>query len=101
MAGTWALVTGSTRGLGRTTAEWLAKAGASIIVSGREDDAVADSVAAIKAIGTDAIGIPADLADYSEAHRLAEAAIAAVPSIGILVNNAGMSIRGSFWDVTR
>jgi NAD(P)-dependent dehydrogenase (short-subunit alcohol dehydrogenase family) len=100
LAGTWALVTGSTRGLGRTTAEWLASAGASIIVSGREVDAVADSVEAIKAIGTDAIGIAADLSDYSEAHRLAEEAIAAVPSIGILVNNAGMSIRGSFWDVT-
>lgn len=100
LAGKWALVTGSTRGLGRTTAEWLAREGASIIVSGREADAVANSVAAIKAIGPDAIGIPADLSDYSHAHRLAESAIAAVPKIDILVNNAGMSIRGNFWDVT-
>lgn len=100
LAGKWALVTGSTRGLGRTIAEWLARDGASIVVSGREQDAVEDSVQAIKAIGSDAVGITADLAVYAEAHRLAEAAIAAVPAIDILVNNAGMSIRGSFWDVT-
>ena len=40
LAGKTALVTGSTRGLGRTMAEWLANEGASIIVSGREADAV-------------------------------------------------------------
>ena len=33
LTGKWALVTGSTRGLGRTMAEWLARDGASIIVS--------------------------------------------------------------------
>ncbi len=100
LAGTWALVTGSTRGLGRTTAEWLARDGANIIVSGREEDAVADSVAAIRALGVEAVGITADLSRVSQAHRLAGEAIAAVPAIGILVNNAGMSIRGNFWDVT-
>jgi NAD(P)-dependent dehydrogenase (short-subunit alcohol dehydrogenase family) len=100
LAGKWALVTGSTRGLGRTTAEWLAQEGAAIIVSGRDQEPVAESVAAINAIGPDAIGITADLADHAEAHRLAKEAIAAVPRIDILVNNAGMSIRGNFWDVT-
>jgi NAD(P)-dependent dehydrogenase (short-subunit alcohol dehydrogenase family) len=100
LAGKWALVTGSTRGLGRTIAEWLAKEGASIIVSGRDEEPVAESVAAIKAIGPDAIGMTADLADHAEAHRLAEDALAAVSQIDILVNNAGMSIRGNFWDVT-
>jgi len=100
LAGKWALVTGSTRGLGRTTAEWLAQEGAAIIVSGRDEEPVAESVAAIKAIGPDAIGITADLADHTEAHRLAKEAIKAVPQIDILVNNAGMSIRGNFWDVT-
>jgi len=100
LSGKWALVTGSTRGLGRTTAEWLAREGASIIVSGRDEEPVADSVAAIEQLGVDAIGITADLSDHQDAHQLAEAAIAAVPQVDILVNNAGMSIRGNFWDVT-
>ncbi len=95
-----ALVTGSTRGLGRTTAEWLARDGAAIIVTGRGEAEVAESVAAIKALGVDAWGIPADLSIVAEAHRLAEAAIAAVPQVDILVNNAGGSIRGNFWDYT-
>lgn len=100
LTGQTALVTGSTRGLGRTIAEWLAKAGANIIVSGREAAAVAESVAAMQALGVSAWGITADLADVAEAHRLAEEALRLVPRLDILVNNAGMSIRGHFWEVS-
>ena len=100
LQGKIALVTGSTRGLGRTTAEWLAKDGASVIVSGREAEAVEESVRAIKALGVQAWGIPADLARIEDAHRLAEAALALAPQVDILVNNAGMSIRGRFWEVS-
>src|SRR5215211_3770379 len=100
LSGKTALVTGSTRGLGRTIAEWLAREGANIVVSGREPDRVQASVEAINAIGVEAIGIPADLARIDEAHRLAEETLAAVPRLDILMNNAGMSIRGNFWDVT-
>lgn len=98
--GKWALVTGSTRGLGRTSAEWLAKEGASIIVSGREAEDVEASVTAIKALGVDAIGIPADLSLNDEAHRLAKETFETLERIDILVNNAGMSIRKNFWDYT-
>jgi len=100
IAGQTALVTGSTRGLGRTIAEWLAAAGADIVVSGRADDAVAESVAAVEALGRRAWGIPADLARPEEAHRLAEATLATVDRLDILVNNAGMSIQRDFWDVS-
>ena len=104
LRGQTALVTGSTRGLGRTIAEWLAVAGADIVVSGRGDEAVAESVAAVEALGRRAWGIPADLARPEEAHRLAAQTLAAVDAAGasldILVNNAGMSLRGNFWDVS-
>ena len=95
-----ALVTGSTRGLGRITAEWLARDGAGIIVSGREAAAVDQAVTEITALGGQAWGIPADLARIADAHHLATTALETVPQIDILVNNAGMSIRGNFWDVT-
>jgi NAD(P)-dependent dehydrogenase (short-subunit alcohol dehydrogenase family) len=95
-----ALVTGSTRGLGRTIAEWLAREGAAIVVSGREQDAVDASVAAMRALGVESFGLTADLSNVTEAHRLAEETLARVERLDVLVNNAGMSIRGNFWDVS-
>jgi glucose 1-dehydrogenase len=100
LAGRTALVTGSTRGLGRVIAEWLAREGANIVVSGRDAEPVAASVAAMRELGIDAWGIPADLARVSEVHRLAEETLALAPRLDILVNNAGMSIRGHFWEVS-
>ncbi|HET8631509.1 MAG TPA: SDR family oxidoreductase [Thermomicrobiales bacterium] len=99
LAGKTALVTGSTRGLGRTMAEWLAREGADIVVSGREADEAPEAVAALRALGVEAFGIPADLSHVAEAHRLAEETLARVAHLDILVNNAGMSIRGPFWEV--
>ncbi|MEJ7901207.1 MAG: SDR family oxidoreductase, partial [Thermomicrobiales bacterium] len=100
LAGKTALVTGSTRGLGRTIAEWLAREGANIIVSGREQADVDASVAAIRKLGAEAWGITADLARVEEAHAFAIQALATVESLDIVVNNAGMSIPQSFWDVS-
>ncbi len=100
LEGKTALVTGSTRGLGRTTAEWLAREGANVVVTGREDAAVADSVAAIESHGVKSWGITADLAVVSEAHRLARETLATVDQLDILVNNAGMSIPKSFLEIS-
>ena len=100
LAGQTALITGSTRGIGRTIAEWLAREGANIVVSGRKPEAVERSVAAMRALGVESWGVAADLARLSEAHRLAEATLSLVPRLDILVNNAGMSIRGHFWEVS-
>jgi NAD(P)-dependent dehydrogenase (short-subunit alcohol dehydrogenase family) len=97
--GQTALVTGSTRGLGRTIAERLAVRGAKIVVSGREQAAVDESITAIEALGGEAIGFSADLQTPAAAHDLARRALGAVGKIQILVNNAGMSLRGNFWDV--
>ncbi len=100
LAGKTAMVTGSTRGIGRVIAEQLAADGASVIVTGRDAAAVAKAVAELQEMGTRVLGIPADLADYAQAHRLAEEALAAVPALDILVNNAGMSRREPFWEVS-
>jgi len=100
LAGKTALVTGSTRGLGRTIAEWLAREGASIVVSGRQQVDIDASVAAIEALGVRAWGIPADLARVVDTHALAVSALDTVDTVDIVVNNAGMSISQSFWEVT-
>jgi NAD(P)-dependent dehydrogenase (short-subunit alcohol dehydrogenase family) len=100
LAGKTALVTGSTRGIGRVIAETLARDGADLIVTGREQAAVDRTTGALSDIGTTVIGIPADLARHEEAHRLAELVLDSVPRLDILVNNAGMSLREPFWEVS-
>lgn len=100
LIGKTALVTGSTRGIGRTIAETLAREGADLVVSGRDQGSVERAVGELRAFGGDVLGIAADLARLDQAHRLARQTLARVERLDILVNNAGMSIRGPFWDVT-
>ncbi len=99
LAGKVVLVTGSTRGLGRTIADWLARSGAGIVVSGRDEADVERVVGELSADGVACRGYAADLAVPDAAHRLAERALAD-GALDILVNNAGMSLRGPFWEVT-
>jgi NAD(P)-dependent dehydrogenase (short-subunit alcohol dehydrogenase family) len=86
LAGRSALVTGSTSGIGRETAKQLAKAGAEVIVSGRNAERGAETVAAIEADGGKARFVAADMADLESVRRLAEEA----GDVDILVNNAGV-----------
>ncbi len=100
LAGKWALVTGSVRGLGQTEAEWLAQEGANIVIHGAEAELIAPTVALMRTHGVEAWGEAADLSRLDEMHRLAEVVLARVPQLDILVNNAGMSILGDFWNVS-
>jgi len=100
LAGSKALVTGSTRGLGRTIAEWLAREGAHIVVTGEDDSAVRSTVEELHALEHQACGVVADLSRVEEIHQLAEQALQQVEGLDILVNNAGMSRRAAFWEVS-
>src|SRR5947209_15409024 len=81
--GRTALVTGASRGIGRATAEALARAGAHVIVTAR-DQAQLDTVAA--EIGQGTRGIAADLAQPREVDALFDAA----GPVDILINCAGV-----------
>jgi NAD(P)-dependent dehydrogenase (short-subunit alcohol dehydrogenase family) len=100
LAGSTALVTGSTRGLGRTMADWLAREGARIVVTGEEGGAVDRTVGELSTAGHAALGVVADLSRVGEMHGLAEQVLERVERLDILINNAGMSRRASFWDAT-
>src|SRR5664279_5311736 len=82
-----ALVTGGNRGLGRTTAEWLVRDGASVLISARDEDAVQTAVGEIRRLGGlgQVWGIAADLSKVEEAHRLAEVTLKLVPQLDILI----------------
>ncbi|MBL0939704.1 MAG: 3-oxoacyl-[acyl-carrier-protein] reductase [Gemmatimonadaceae bacterium] len=87
-----ALVTGSTRGIGRSIAAALARAGARVAVSGREQSK-ADAVAAELAqeTGADVRGFAADIGDVTQASALIEAVEKSFGQLDILVNNAGLT----------
>ena len=90
LQGRVALVTGSSRGLGRAMALALARAGADVIVNGRHDLNLEPVVAELARAGGRAIGFAADLADRIQIEALIERAIAWQGRLDILVNNAGI-----------
>jgi 3-oxoacyl-[acyl-carrier protein] reductase len=100
LQGKTALVTGSTRGIGRVTAEKLVDEGVNVVVHGRHATDVERAVKELARGNAAVIGFTADLGRYEEAHALAEQVLAAVPRLDILVNNAGASRQEPFWEVS-
>jgi len=89
LAGKVALITGSTRGIGRAIAHAYAAEGAKVAICGRNKNdilAVADEIAAI---GGESCGIKIDVSDYKSAIKLVDGVQRAFGRIDILVNNAG------------
>ena len=88
LTGKVALVTGSTRGIGRAIAETLARCGAKVAIVGR-DPAKADAVAA--QIGGESRGFACDISDPAAITALIGAVEASFGHLDILVNNAGIT----------
>jgi 3-oxoacyl-[acyl-carrier protein] reductase len=92
LAGKVAIVTGSSRGIGREVALELARQGARVAVNYRQGaEAAAEVVAEIAACGSEAIAVGADVATAAGAHSLVEAALAAYGTVDVLVSNAGIT----------
>lgn len=98
IAGRTAIVCASSRGLGRACALELARAGAHVVVNGRDPDRLEQTAAAIRAeTGATIIAVAADLSTESGRAAL----LAAVPQVDILVNNNGGPPATDFRNVDR
>lgn len=85
-----ALITGSSRGIGRAVAQAFARRGDHVVVHyGRDRDAAQQTLASLEGSGHAVIG--GDLGDPVEAQRVVEEAVAALGSLDILVNNAAVA----------
>jgi 3-oxoacyl-[acyl-carrier protein] reductase len=92
LSGKTALVTGASRGIGRSIALALAEAGANVAVNYAGSEAAAAEVAdLIRAKGVEAISVQANVGRADEADRLVKDVIDAWGKIDILVNNAGIT----------
>jgi gluconate 5-dehydrogenase len=99
LTGKTALVTGSSRGLGRAFAEGFAGAGARVVLNGANEDRLAKTVAELRANGADAIGAAFDVTDETAVKAAFERFDAEGTAIDILVNNAGIQIRNPILDM--
>ncbi|MGE0061831.1 MAG: SDR family oxidoreductase [Xanthobacteraceae bacterium] len=91
MKGKVVVITGGTSGLGRVTAEALAKRGARIVLVARDRERARQTLAALKAVAPDGghTAHYADLCLMAETRRVAAEIAAAEPRIDVLMNNAG------------
>ena len=101
LTGKSAIITGGSKGLGFAMAAGLASAGAAIMLVNRNAE---EGESAAKQLREDfrieAISFPADITNEKQTELMAAAAIDAFGKIDILINSAGINIRGAIDEVT-
>jgi NAD(P)-dependent dehydrogenase (short-subunit alcohol dehydrogenase family) len=90
LQGQVAIVTGSSRGIGKAVAEQLAAWGAAVVLTARSEEQVESVAAALRRQGAKAIGVPGDVADPEQVEEITESALDQFGRIDILVNNAAV-----------
>jgi NAD(P)-dependent dehydrogenase (short-subunit alcohol dehydrogenase family) len=96
-----AVVTGGTKGLGRAMAAGLASAGANVAIVSRHGDEASTCAAELaREYGCRAIGIQADVTVPDDAEAMAATAVREFGRIDILINSAGIKIRGPIEDLS-
>ena len=88
-----AIVTGGARGIGRETAEMLARAGAHVAVADLDKATAEATAATMAAAGFRAFAITVDVADEASVDAMVEATLESEGRVDILINNAGIAIR--------
>lgn len=100
LTGKVALVTGSSRGIGRGIALTLAQEGCDLMLAGRDERALAEVAAAIGKQGRRAAYLASDLREDAAPAALIGAVARAYGRLDVLVNNAGTTRRGDFLALT-
>jgi len=101
LSGRAVIVTGGSKGLGKTMAEGFASAGANLFLVSRnlaEAEAAASEIQ--ESYQTKAIGYEADVTDEAAVDQMVQDALSAFGQIDVLVNNAGINRRGSIEEVS-
>ncbi|GAC55569.1 SDR family NAD(P)-dependent oxidoreductase [Gordonia amicalis] len=92
------IVTGASSGLGVSFARGFAEAGADVVLAARRAEKLADTAAAVEALGRKALVVPADVSDPEQCQRVVDAAWETFGKVDVLINNAGV---GTAYPATR
>jgi NAD(P)-dependent dehydrogenase (short-subunit alcohol dehydrogenase family) len=89
------LVTGASEGLGRAIAEAFSEAGAKVVMAARGEEALQEAAAAIRARGRECLAVPADVSRDEDVAALVARTVEHYGRLDGLVNNVGVSMRGT------
>jgi len=92
--GRTAVVTGGASGIGRGTALELARRGADVVVADIHEDRLAETVAAIEALGRRALAVRCDVTSDADVDSLAATAFETFGAVDLVMNNAGIAVLG-------
>jgi NAD(P)-dependent dehydrogenase (short-subunit alcohol dehydrogenase family) len=95
-----AIVTGGSRGIGRSIAEGFALAGAKVVIASRKPEKCDETVAAIEAAGGRALAVPTHMGELDQLEALAKKTLDHFGGIDILVNNAANALAMPFAEMT-
>ncbi|MCO5321893.1 MAG: glucose 1-dehydrogenase [Microthrixaceae bacterium] len=95
-----AIVTGSSRGIGRAVAEGFAAMGASVVIASRKADACEQAAAEIRSAGGRAVAIPTHVGDPSDLEALVAGTVDEFGSLDIVVNNAATPLAQAIGSMT-
>jgi NAD(P)-dependent dehydrogenase (short-subunit alcohol dehydrogenase family) len=100
LTGRTAIVTGGTRGIGRALAEAFVAQGANVVVASRKADACAETEAALRAQGGQALGVPTHMGELEALDALVGATVERFGGVDILVNNAANALQLPLGSIT-
>jgi len=89
LAGKRIVITGSSRGLGRATAEAFARQGARLVLNGTQQEALAEAEDCVRAAGGEVTSVLGSVAESATCERLVRTCVETFGSIDILIHNAG------------
>ncbi|WP_242917044.1 SDR family oxidoreductase [Pontibacter liquoris] len=99
MKGKVVLITGGTSGIGRALAFSFGRAGASVAFSGRQQQGLQETAAALTAAGITHLAIQADVAVEEQCARMVQETVTRFGKLDVVINNAGISMRALFMDL--
>ena len=92
------LITGGSKGLGRSTALHFAREGAEVVITGRSESALDEAVSSAAADGIELDAIAGDVSVEEDCRRTVEKVLADHGRVDVLFNNAGVLYAGTTWE---